>query len=164
MVAERAYPAAPPVAPFALGVGVERHFVLRCPHGVGSARGHPTGSGSTVEITEIIVDAVVESAVACVIEHDVHDHADATFVGLGHKVLHVGYGAHIAIHIGPVESIVAVESVVGECITLAACPSMHLLVGSSNPDGVDAEFVEVVEFLRETLDVAAVESGHISGA
>ena len=98
------------------------------------------------------------------IEDDVHDHADAAFVGLGHKVLHVGYGAHVAVHIGPVESIIAMESVMGEGIVFASCPSVHLFIRRGNPDGVDAELVEVVEFLCETLDVAAVESGHIGGA
>ncbi len=46
-----------------------------------------------------------------------------------------------------------------ESIALAACPAVHLLVGSRNPDCIHAQTVEIVEFLGQTLDVASVEGG-----
>ncbi len=49
----------------------------------------------------------------------------------------------------------------GERIILTAGPTVHLLIGGSNPNGVDTEFVEIVELLCQTLEVAAMESGHV---
>ena len=159
-VTEGSYPRAPPVAPFTLCVGVEAYVVVT-PHREFVARGEPAGRNRAVDIAEAIVETVVECAVSGMVEHNVHHHTYSAAVRLGHEIAHILDCAHIAVHVGPVERVIAVECVVGEGIVLAPGPTVHLLVRSGDPDCVHTKIVEIIELFGEALDVAAVECRHI---
>ena len=98
------------------------------------------------------------------IEHDVHHYTDTAAVSLCHKPAHLVDCAHIAVHEGPVERIVAVECVMWEGIAGTARPAMHLLIRSCDPDGVDSEFVKIIKLLGQSRYIAAMVCGHISAS
>ena len=131
------------------------------PHGEWLRGGDVAGCGCAGEIAEVIVDAIIERGIAGMIEHYIHDDTYATPMCLGHEIAHIRDCAHVAVHEGPVEGIIAMEGIVREFVILTACPAMHLFVGSRYPDGVDTQIVEIIKFLGQTFDVAAVEGGHV---
>ena len=65
----------------------------------------------------------------------------------------------VRVGLGVVKNIVAVIGIVGKVVVTRVNVTVDLLVGSGNPDGVNAHVVEValVDFLGDTREVAAVE-------
>ena len=76
-----------------------------------------------------------------VVDDVVHDDADAALLGLGDHAVEVGHGAVFGIDGGVVGDVVAVVD---------AGRGIH----GRDPDGVDAEVVEVVEARGDAVDVA----------
>ena len=73
--------------------------------------------------------------VGSVVHHHVHHHADVALVGLGNQVVKVGHGAVLRIDVPVVGDVVAEVN-------------LRRGIDGREPDGVDAQFLQVVEALR----------------
>ena len=117
-------------------------------------------SGLVLEGAEVEFKHVLDGVVARVVHNDIHDDADAVRVsGVNHR-LELLLCTEVGVGLGVVEHVVAVVGVVSEVVRLTGgYVAVDLLVGSGQPDGVDAEVVEValVDLLGDTCEVAAVE-------
>ena len=104
---------------------------------------------------------VGEGGVTGVVHHHVEDDAHAALVGLVHQGLEALFVAVVGVNFGEVERPVAVVGVEGEVALLAAAnEAVHLLHHGGDPDGVDAELLDVIELGGQPLEVTAVPGGH----
>ena len=97
------------------------------------------------------------------VHNDIHDYTDTVLVrGVDHG-LELSLCTEVRVGLGVVKHIVAVVGIVREVrgagISAGGNVAVDLLVGSGDPDSVNAHVVEValVDFLCDTREVAAVE-------
>ncbi len=87
-----------------------------------------------------------------VVHHHVHDDADVALVGLGDQAVEVGEGAVLRI------DVLVVGDVVAEV-------DLRRGIDGREPDGVDAELLQIVEALGDAVQVAdAVAVGILKAA
>ncbi len=119
-------------------------------------------AGVLGEIGEPQILQIRQGGVARVVHHHVQDNPHAALVGLVHQGLQVLLVAVVGVNPGEVQGPVAVIGVEGEVALLAAADeAVNLLHHGGDPDGVDAELLDVVELLGQPLEVAAVPGGHL---
>ena len=118
-------------------------------------------AGVLGEIGEPQILQVGEGGVACVVHHHVEDDPHAALVGLVHQGFQALFVAVVGIYLGEVERPVAVVGVEGEVPLFAtADEAVDLFHHGGDPDGVDAELLDVVELLGQPLEVTAMPGGH----
>ena len=120
------------------GVEIERRRVL--PGGIAKTQVVAIGRIFEIRITGI----AAVNQVAAVIYYDVINDQDASCVGRPHKVLQVRHRAPMRVHLVKITRIVAVK--------LAA----HVQHHGRNPNCRGAERFDVIQFLLDALEVAAV--------
>ncbi len=102
----------------------------------------------------------VVDEVARVVQHHVEQHLDAAGVGVGHEGLHLGVGSVVGIDLGEVGLPVAV---VRRRHLGAGALDVVVLERGCDPDGADAETLDVVELRPKAGDVAAVVVALVRG-
>ena len=101
---------------------------------------------------------ILKGGVARVVHNHIHNHADATGMGLFHQAAEFLAGAEVGVRAGEVQSVIAMVPIVLEVpLVTTANPAMNLLEGWGDPDGIDAEILQVVQLLCQASKVPAVE-------
>ena len=95
------------------------------------------------------------------IHDDIEQDTNAALVRTVNQGTQVSFITHIRIERSPVLSVIAVISVVGEiAFGATADPTVNLLKRCADPQGVDAQLLQVVEFTGESAQIATVESAN----
>ena len=119
-------------------------------------------AGVLGQIGEPQILQVRQGGVTGVVHHHIEDDPHAALVGLVHQGSQALLVAVVGIDLGEIQCPVAVVGVEGEVALLAAADkAVYLLHHGSDPDGVHAEALDVVELLGQPLEIAAVPGGDL---
>ncbi len=95
------------------------------------------------------------------VHHHIKQDTDAALVCAINQRTQIRFITHVGVKRGPVLGVVAVVCVVGK-ISFGAAPNpaVDLLKRCADPQGVDAQLLQVVEFTGEAAQIATVESAN----
>lgn len=80
------------------------------------------------------------------VHHHIKENTDTSLVRAINQCLQIGFVAHIGIKIRPVLGVVTVVGIMWEiAFCTAANPAMNLLKGGADPQGIDAQLLEIIQ-------------------
>ncbi|MNZ77906.1 hypothetical protein D3C78_964620 [compost metagenome] len=105
---------------------------------------------------------ICQRGVADVIHYHVKQNADTTLVRLLDQRAQILLAAHIGIEPGPVQRVVSVIGIMREvALGAAANPAVDLLQRRTDPQRIDAKLLQIIQFVRQASQIAAVEGADL---
>ena len=102
-----------------------------------------------------------QRGVTDMVHHHVEQNANAAPMRLLDQRAQLLFGAHVGVEASPVQCVIAVIGVMREiAFGAAANPAVDLLQRRADPQGVDAQLLQIIQLLRQAGQIAAVKGAY----